>query len=130
MALRDQTELWGFAMDQVTSATHAIAATTITVAGVTTGLSYEILLAGFAGALASLSYLDAMPAWRRLWSLVTSTLTAGYTAPVMAAGLEWLLPTLELSNGTMVAAGFILGVTAQALIPGALVIVRRKSETV
>ena len=63
---------------------HVASGTAVTIAGMTTGLHYEVLLAGFAGALVSLSFIGQMPAWRRLWSLFTSTIFAGYTAPVFS----------------------------------------------
>jgi hypothetical protein len=119
-------------MDHATSATHALAATTITVAGIATGLSYEVLLAGFAGALASLSYLGVMSVWRRLWTLLSSTLTAGYTAHLAEAGIRAFINTvadgaLVASPATMVASAFLIGLTAQALIPGLLTFARRKA---
>ena len=114
-------------MDHTAGASHALAATTITVAGVTTGLSYEVLLAGFAGALASMSYLKTMGMWGRLWSLITSTLTSGYTAPVAGAYLAGTvsqaghLPLLVFSS-------FVIGLFAQAVIPGLLWYASRKSR--
>lgn len=118
-------------MDHTTGVSHALAATTITVAGVTTGLSYEVLLAGFAGSLASMSYLKQMGLWGRLWSLVTSTITAGYMAPVFGAYLARQLSTDVIGPSPLamlVSSGFVLGLTAQALIPGALWYANRKSR--
>lgn len=99
----------------------AAAAATITVAGVTTGLSYEILMAGFAGSLASVSYLEGMSPWRRLWSVVTSTITAGYTAPVAGVYASGALSIVETATTTMnVFVAFLIGVTAQVLIPAVM----------
>lgn len=118
-------------MDHTTGVSHALAATTITVAGVTTGLSYEVLLAGFAGALASMSYLKAMGMWSRLWSLVSSTITAGYVAPIAGAKLSQLVTLPEPGPGIlgiMVFSGFLVGLSAQAMIPGFLLYVSRRSR--
>lgn len=117
-------------MELTTNATHALAATTITVAGITTGLSYEVLLAGFAGALASLSYLGEMNVWRRLWTLLSSTLTAGYTAQMAEAVIRQFFEGVEPSTVTLVSSGFLIGLTAQALIPGILQLARRKAHEI
>lgn len=116
-------------MDHTTGASHALAATAITFAGVTTGLSYEVLLAGFAGSLASMSYLQVMTLWGRLWSLVSSTLTAGYVAPVAGAKLAEYIPADGPGPlSSLVFTGFLIGLTAQALIPGFMQYVGRKAR--
>lgn len=115
-------------MDQATSTTHAVAATAITFGGMTTGLSYEVLLAGFAGSLVALSYLESLGVWRRLWSIVTSTVTAGYAAPIAEGGFRYLFPDIAAGAGGLIASGFVLGVTAQALIPGAFALIKRRAE--
>lgn len=127
---RGRIRTWGKAMELTTSATHALAATTITVAGITTGLSYEVLLAGFAGALASLSYLEEMTVWRRLWTLLSSTLTAGYTAHLAEGAIRYFIEDLQPSTATLVGAGFLIGLSAQALIPGILQLARRKAQEI
>ena len=109
-------------MTQSVSAVHASAATGITLIGVGTGLSFEILLAGFAGALVTLSYLQSMGWMKRLWSLFTSTLTAGYTAPTMGVYLS--------DNISEVFAGFIVGLAAQVAIPAFLKLVKRKFDNI
>jgi len=109
-------------MTQSVSAVHASAATGITLIGVGTGLSFEVLLAGFAGALVTLSYLRSMGWMKRLWSLFTSTLTAGYTAPTMGAYLG--------NSGSQVFAGFMIGLAAQVAIPAFLKLVKRKFDNI
>ena len=109
-------------MDQTNSAANAIVATTITLWGVSTGLTYEVLLAGFAGGLVSLSFLGPMTIWRRIWTPFTATLTAGYSSPVWSYYLAKAVPpdgsvsTLSLT----VFSAFAIGVTAQVLIPLAI----------
>jgi hypothetical protein len=108
-------------MDQATGISHATAATVVTVAGLATGLHYEVLLAGFAGALTSLTYLGAMAVWRRLWSLVTSTLTAGYIAPVLSLYVLKAVPHGEgVSLAILVFSGFVMGLFAQTAIPASM----------
>ena len=114
--------------DRTTTLTHAIAATGITVGGVATGLHYEVLLAAFAGALGSLSYLPVMSAWSRVWTLFTSSITAGYAAPFLA-----ILPAKAVGNGDVSLAaltftGLALGLGAQAIMPGAIRWMQRRVE--
>lgn len=108
-------------MDRATSITHAAAATAVTIGGFATGLYYDVLLAGFAGALASLSYHGGMSIWRRMWSLVTSSLAAGYTAPAFATYMAQILPGMSSKDqGVLVFSGFVMGLAAQTLIPAAM----------
>lgn len=114
-------------MDRATSITHAAAASAVTIGGFATGLYYDVLLAGFAGALASLSYLETMNVWRRMWSLVTSSLAAGYTAPAFAAYMAHILPGMQSKDqGVLVFSGFVMGLAAQTLIPAAMETLKAK----
>jgi hypothetical protein len=115
-------------MDHSTNAANAAVATAITVWGIATGLSYEVLLAGFAGGLVSLSFLGPLTIWQRIWTPFAATLTAGYTAPIWA---YYLLKLLEGVEGLpiLVFSAFCIGVAAQVLIPVGLTWVRRKGET-
>lgn len=107
-------------MDRATSIAHATTATAITIGGMVTGLHYEVLMAGFAGALASLSYLPAMTIWRRVWSLFTSSLTAGYTGPVFALYAAEATPGVDVTQAILVFSGFIMGLGAQITIPAVM----------
>lgn len=114
-------------MDQ-TDITYAVAATGITVLGVATGLSYEVLLAGFAGGLVSLSFLNPVGIWQRIWTPITATLTAGYTAPVACAWGARL--TGEPNHMRMlVFSAFVIGVLTQALIPMTFRLAHKKANT-
>jgi len=116
-------------MERTTQAANAVVATSITLWGVATGLSYEALLAGFSGGLVSLSFLPPMGLWRRIWTPVTATLTAGYTAPIaahyVASTLEGISPLV-----TLVFVGFWLGLLAQFLIPVLIQRAQRKAADV
>jgi len=107
--------------------THAAAATGITVLGVVTGLSYEVLLAGFAGGLVSLSFLSPVGIWQRIWTPITATLTAGYTAPVACS---WGTRIIGEPNplAMLVFSAFIIGVLTQALIPIAFRMAHRRAD--
>lgn len=113
-----------------TDAAAAAAASAVTVAGFATGLHYDVLLAGFAGALVSLSYTEKCGLWRRLWSLVTASLTAGYIAPVAAAYAPAAVTggSGNISQGALIAAGFAVGLSAQIVIPGIINWTKRKLE--
>lgn len=102
-------------MDKSTDLTHAVTATGVTIMGVATGLSYDILLAGFAGGLVSLSFIEPQGIWRRIWTLSSATLLAGYTAPVALAWIYTVSP--EGADIPPVFAGFCMGLFGQALIP-------------
>lgn len=95
-----------------------ITATGVTILGVATGLSYDILLAGFAGGLVSLSFIEPQGIWRRIWTLSSATLLAGYTAPVALAWIYTVSP--EGADIPPVFAGFCMGLFGQALIPTVL----------
>lgn len=116
-------------MERTTQVTNAVVATSITLWGIATGLSYEVLLAGFAGGLVSLSFLPPMGIWRRIWTPVTATLTAGYTAPIAAHYLSSLLSDLDML-ALLVFSAFCLGLAAQFLIPIALKRAQKKVATV
>lgn len=102
-------------MQQTSDLTTAVTATGVTVLGVATGLSYEVLLAGFAGGLVSLSFIEPQGVWQRVWTLTAATITAGYSAPAV---LPWII-TVSPSGADIpiVSAGFVIGLSGQALIP-------------
>lgn len=111
-------------MHQSTDLTHAVTATGVTVLGVATGLSYDVLLAGFAGGLASLSFIEPQGVWQRIWTLTTATLVAGYTAP---AALPWIASlSPEGAEVPVVFAGFTMGLFGQAIIPAIAHRIRQK----
>ena len=96
---------------------NGIHATAVTLFGIATGLYFDTLLAGFCGALVSLSFLPPMGSLRRLWSLVTSTLFAGYLAQAAAWYFERINPYDSVPDKLPVVAAFLLGLGAQILIP-------------
>jgi hypothetical protein len=103
----------------VTLAASAAAVPSLTAFGVSIGLRPDILVAGFAGALAGVILLNSVPGavdtWRallastvkRFFVVLASALTAGYSAPSLAGGLE--LPHQLL-------AAFVIGAGAQQVL--------------
>ncbi|MFI9652595.1 hypothetical protein [Guyparkeria halopsychrophila] len=77
------------------------------------GLKHAALIAGAAGAVISLRYIDDLSMFGRVLAVITGTLTAGYLSP--AAG-QWL----DVSQPTENAIAFVLGLTAMNAIPGLL----------
>lgn len=102
-------------MNKSTDLTNAAAAAGVSIFGVATGLSYDVLLAGFAGGLVSLSYIEPQGIWRRIWTLTMATIIAGYSAPVAASWISKV--TLGGADLPLVAAGFFAGLFGQAMIP-------------
>ncbi len=77
------------------------------------GVKYAALIAGMAGAVISLRFIDDLSVFGRVLAVLTGALTAGYLSP--AAG-QWL----ALSQPTENAIAFVLGLTAMNVIPGLL----------
>lgn len=101
-------------MDKEINGVHA---TAVTLFGIATGLYFDTLLAGFCGGLVSLSFLPPMGPVRRLWSLVVSTLFAGYLAQAGAWWFETVNPWDTTPEKLPVVTAFLLGLGAQLLIP-------------
>ncbi len=70
--------------DPISTAGAAVVAGAVTIAGVTLGLQYDVLAAGLAGGLWSLTFQDPAPIWKRGVSALTAAIVAGYLAPVVA----------------------------------------------
>lgn len=98
-------------------ATAAITAGAVTIGGVVTGLEYATLLAGLAGGLVSLSFLPPMTIWRRIWTPVTATLTAGYTAPLVTHYIDSPIGDGRDLGTIDLFAAFVTGLVAQLVIP-------------
>ena len=108
-------------MEQTINANHAVATFAVSIFGMATGLTYEALFAGFAGALCSLSFLGTMTSFARVWTIFTSTVFAGYTVTVSASTVElvmrYFLPHLADMSFTFFLSPYLTGLAAQGLIP-------------
>lgn len=101
---------------------QAAAVPVLTVAGISLGLRADVLLAGFAGAVAAMTLLNSVPAtgdtarelarttFKRVGVSIGSAVTAGYTAPLVA-----------LINGIpipfILSVSFVVGAGAMQLLP-------------
>lgn len=95
----------------------------LTAFGVNLGLRPDVLVAGFAGALAAIVLLGSVPSegdtWRhlvkatgrRIGVALTSSLVSGYVAPLFL--LMWNLP-----DPLLLASAFVLGAGAQKILRG------------
>lgn len=105
----------------------AIAAGTITLTGSILGVHYDALLAGFFGGLVSLSYLPSMPRSKIAGTVASSSILAGYFAPVIAAGAQQYFPWAQgVGDALRLASAVGFGVSAQVVIPVALNLLRSK----
>ncbi len=105
-----------------TLAGSALAVPALTIAGASLGLRADVLLAGFAGAVAAIGLLNAVPGagdtarellrtgLRRIGFSIGSAMTAGYITPL-----------LSVINGVpdylLVSVAFVVGAGAQRLLP-------------
>jgi len=108
-----------------TAASTLVAATvavpTLTAFGVQLGLRPDVLVAGFSGALVAIVLLNSVPStgdtWRellrttgrRIAVALTSSLTAGYLAPLTPA-----------ADGSLLALSFVAGAGAQQVLRSAI----------
>jgi len=100
--------------------TFALGAVTLT--GTFLGMDGNALMAGLFGSFVALRYAGPLSAWGLFSSLATGTLAAGQLAPIVASAagsyLEWLraIP----AAGQASASAFLIGVSAQTVLPAAL----------
>lgn len=112
-------------------AKHALAVSGITAGVAILGLQYELLLAGFAGGLVTLSYIENSSFRRCVWVLFVSMLTAAYSAPVCGAWLVSAYPFAEKASPIRFCA-FMIGALSQWAVPGVVGLLKRhlpKQET-
>lgn len=74
-------------MAEPSASAAGIAATGLTIFGVSTGLDPSILIAGFAGGVWAQSYHPPVAIWRRLLMTLLASILAGYLTPAIAAGV-------------------------------------------
>jgi hypothetical protein len=106
----------------ITIAAQALTVPALTVAGMNLGLRADILLAGWAGAVAAISLLNTVPdinegaahllrlAVRRTGVSIGSAMTAGYTAPLC-------LLINGLPESVALGVAFIIGAGAMRILP-------------
>lgn len=113
-----------------TAATTTLAAATaavpaLTAFGVNLGLRPDVLVAGFAGALAAIVLLNSVPTegdtwlhllrttWRRIAVAISSSLVAGYLTPT-------LMLAIPMADALMLGLAFATGAGAQKVLRRAI----------
>lgn len=77
------------------------------------GIKYATLLAGFVGAVVSLSFVKRLSRGAMVTAVAIGTVTAGYLTPMF-------LTYFRLPQEVMAGAAFLTGLTAMNVIPGIL----------
>lgn len=110
-----------------TETTRALAYTALTVLGFVTGLYQEVLFAGAAGGLVSLTFTKtAAPPFRLFGSFLTSVLCAGYLAPSLGELVaSW---TSHVVKPVLVSA-FVVGLLANWVIPALILRAQKLART-
>lgn len=75
------------------------------------GLSFAVMVAGFAGGLVSLQSLQGLTRWKMATTLFTSVAVAGYGTPLLVQELGIKVPSLQYAGA------FLLGLCAMRLVP-------------
>ena len=76
------------------------------------GVKVASLVAGFAGAIISLSFLRELTKTQAAMAVLTGTVSTGYLTPLISLYIPATIPELSLS--------FLVGLTAMNVIPGIL----------
>lgn len=105
-----------------TFAASAIAMPAVTVAGVSLGLRADVLLAGFAGAVAAMALLNTVPGASDTWrELARTTAHRVGVATASAAFSGYATPLLGLINGVpealLLSVAFLAGAGAMQIMP-------------
>jgi hypothetical protein len=99
----------------------------IAVTGSIFGMQADALLVGLLGGFVALRYAGTLTIWGLVGSLTTAVILAGALSPVAnAAALhyaDWLAPS---KDAVRLACAFVLGLTAQVVLPISLKILRKR----
>lgn len=118
-------------MADVSVTTAALAATGLTVFGVTTGLDPSLLIAGFAGGVWAQSYHPPIAWWRRLALTTLASILAGYLAPaaaMLAVSFEFTRQAFTIATLQLPLAVVIGLIAHRVLGPGLMRLGARKLE--
>lgn len=108
-----------------TLAAASAAVPALTAFGINLGLRPDVLVAGFAGALAAIVLLNSVPAdgdtwrallrttWRRVGVALASSLVAGYLTPLVALAMS-------IPDALMLGGAFAVGAGAQRILRKAM----------
>ncbi len=98
--------------------TFALGAVTLT--GTLFGMDGNSLLAGLFGSFVALRYAGPLTTWGLCSSLATGTLAAGQLAAVVANAAAAYFEWLKALPGHTSAVAFVIGVSAQTVLPALL----------
>lgn len=98
----------------------------VVVFGVQTGLDYPTLLAGVLGGATALSYLETAGLFKRAFEVISASLLAGYTSPILAdiglhllSRFDFIKYTSESRFALQVGIALVVGYMAHGVIlPG------------
>lgn len=83
------------------------------------GVKYAALVAGFAGGVISLAYLQELSRAQMVLAVIAGSACAGYLTPVAIPVIAHAIGT-EVTPNLENAAAFLLGLTAMNIIPGVM----------
>lgn len=83
------------------------------------GVKYAALVAGFAGGVVSLAYLQELSRTQMVLAVLAGSTCAGYLTPIAIPLLAHAIG-IEASPSMENAAAFLLGLTAMNIIPGVM----------
>jgi hypothetical protein len=117
--------------DPTSGVTTAASAAGITILGIAVGLRPDLLLAGFWGAIWSMTYADPMPVAKRLVVTCVSTIVSGYSTPAaLALGNSLgVMPNSVSSDLAQYPVAIVIGFGAHKIIgPAILKLAARKID--
>lgn len=82
------------------------------------GVRIASLIAGFAGSVVALSFLEQMTLWRALISVISGTACAAYVTPLAVELVHSHVPEVSMASENAVA--FLIGLTAMKTVPPAI----------
>lgn len=106
----------------ITLAAQAVAVPVLALFGIPLGLRADVLLAGFAGAVAAMALLNSVPgsgdtlhellrtSLKRVGVALASSAMAGYAAPLVAL-------MIAMPDAVVLGVGFVIGAGAQRILP-------------
>lgn len=103
----------------------SVAGASVVLFGIQTGLDYPTLIAGVLGGATALSYLEPSKMTRRGFEVISASLLAGYSSPMLTKVVEHSLAKLDMlsetspSSGLQLVIAFVVGYMAHGIIlPG------------
>jgi hypothetical protein len=113
--------------EPATTTSIAISAGTVTLTGSLLGMSYDALLFGLVGVLFSLRMLPPMSRWQLLIAVITTTMLAALSGPVLAGwAVSRIASIADHENLMQSLAALLVGALAQLVFPAVLAFIRKR----